>query len=168
LAAPIETASLTRIPRVQLVPIEGGLQQHRIISQEAINFLTKCVWANSPDVCTPTKLKSKTALSCLDFDQVVMPMVHPMMGKTISSYKLLMHDPATTKIWQTAFGKDFGSMAQGDLKTGQKGMNSIFVMSHAEILNTPKNKPFLTPASSSTSIPQKWTHTEFESRLAEI
>ena len=39
-----------------------------------------------------------------------------------------MKDPETAKIWQTAFGKDFGGMAQGDNKTGQKGMNSVFVM----------------------------------------
>ncbi len=51
-----------------------------------------------------------------------------------------MHNPATTEIWQTAFGKDFGGMAQGNLNTGQKGTNSIFVMSHAEILNIPKNQ----------------------------
>jgi hypothetical protein len=30
-----------------------------------------------------------------------------------------MHDPATMEIWQTAFGKDFGSMVQGDNKMGQ-------------------------------------------------
>ncbi len=43
-----------------------------------------------------------------------MPMVHPTTGETISSYKKLKHDPATTEIWQTAFGKNFESMAQGD------------------------------------------------------
>jgi hypothetical protein len=32
------------------------------------------------------------------------------------------------------------SMAHGDLKTGQKGTNSIFVMSHAEILNMTQNQ----------------------------
>ncbi len=36
-------------------------------------------------------------------------------------------------MWQTAFGKDFGGMAQGDDKTGQKGANSVFVMTHKEI-----------------------------------
>jgi len=44
-----------------------------------------------------------------------------------------MHDPATAKVWQTAFGKDFGGMAQGDRKTGQKGTNSVFLMTHKEI-----------------------------------
>jgi hypothetical protein len=76
----------------------------------------------------------------MDFAQVAMPMVHPMAGETMSSFKQLMHDPVTAKIWQTAFGKDFGGMAQGNIKTGQKGTNSIFVMSHAEILNIPNNQ----------------------------
>ncbi len=53
------------------------------------------------------------------------------------SYKKLMNDPAMMEIWETAFGKDFGGMAQGDLKTGQHGTNSIFVMTHAEILLIP-------------------------------
>jgi hypothetical protein len=61
------------------------------------------------------------------------PMVHPTTGKTITSYKRLMNNPKTAEIWQTAFGKDFGSMAQGDNKMGQKGTNSIFVMTHEEI-----------------------------------
>ncbi len=44
-----------------------------------------------------------------------------------------MHDPSTAETWQTAFGKDFGGMAQGDNKTGQRGMNAMFVMTHDEI-----------------------------------
>ncbi len=55
------------------------------------------------------------------------------MGKMISSYKKLMNNPATAEIWQTAFGKDFGGMAQGCNKTGQKGTNAMFVMTHNEI-----------------------------------
>ncbi len=34
----------------------GGLRHKSIISQEAINFITNCVWAISPDIYTPTKL----------------------------------------------------------------------------------------------------------------
>jgi hypothetical protein len=36
-----------------------------------------------------------------------MPMVHPTTGETISSYKCLMPNLATVKIWQTAFGKEW-------------------------------------------------------------
>ncbi len=56
-------------------------------------------------------------------------MVHPVTGETISSYKKLMHDPATAKVWQTA-------LAQGDNKTGQKGTNAMFVMTHDKIART--------------------------------
>jgi hypothetical protein len=41
-----------------------------------------------------------------------------------------MHNPATSEVWQTAFCKDFGGMAQGNDITGQKDTNSIFVMTH--------------------------------------
>ncbi len=69
-----------------------------------------------------------------------MPMVHPTTGETISSYKRLMHDPATVEVWQTAFGNDFGGMAQGDERTGQKGKNSIFVMTLNKIKKIQKNQ----------------------------
>ncbi len=44
------------------------------------------------------------------------------------------------EICQTAFGKDFGGMAQGNIKTGQKGTNSIFVMTHDKILFIPTDQ----------------------------
>jgi hypothetical protein len=67
-------------------------------------------------------------------------MVHPTTGKSISSYKHLMHNPARSEMWKTAFGKDFGGMAQGNNKTGQKGTNSIFAMTHDEVKRISKNQ----------------------------
>jgi hypothetical protein len=55
--------------------------------------------------------------------QLTMPMVHPTNGEIISSYTQLMNDPNTAKIWKTASWKDFGGMAKGDKKTGQKWKN---------------------------------------------
>jgi hypothetical protein len=124
---------------VKFSAIPGGLRSRNLISQEAIKFLTDCVWSKSPDAFTPDKLKPKHAPSCLNLEQVAMPMIHPTTGETISSYKKLMHDPATKDIWQQAFGKDFGGMAQGCNETGQKGTNAIFVMTHTEIPNIPKD-----------------------------
>ena len=133
--------STTTPPKVQFIPIEGGVRSRHMISQEAVNFLTECVWENSPDLYTPTKLRPiNGTTSNFDFQQVAMPMVHPTTGETISSYKRLMHDPDTAETWQTAFGKDFGGMAQGDKKTGQKGTNSIFVMTHDEIKLIPRTQ----------------------------
>jgi hypothetical protein len=111
-----------------------------MISQEAINFLTECVWANSPDIFRPSKLRPTMAPTCLDLKQVAMPLVYLTTGNTISSYKKLMHNPAAAEMWQTAFGKDFGGMAQSNKKTGQKGTNSILVMTHSEVLYIPKDR----------------------------
>ena len=60
-------------------------------------------------------------------------MVHSITGEAISSYTNLMNNPATSEVRQTAFGKDFGGMVQGDNKTGQKGTNAMFVMSREKI-----------------------------------
>jgi hypothetical protein len=63
-------------------------------------------------------------------------MVHPTTSKTISSYKQLVNNPVTANTWQTAFGEDFGSMCQGDNKTGAKGTNAMFVMKPEEVDHT--------------------------------
>jgi hypothetical protein len=74
-------------------------------------------------------------------------MVHPSTGETITSYKHLMNNPKTAKMWETAFGKGLGGMAQGDYKTGQKGPNSVFVMTWVGgdwvFDHFPPNIPFL-------------------------
>ncbi len=127
-----------RAPKVWLIPIPDRLCESNLVIQDAINFLTDCVWAKAPDIYTPNKLKPKH--QGLNLEQVTMPMVHPTTGETISSYKKLMHDPATSEIWQTAFGNNFGGMAQGNNKTGQKGTDSIFVMTRAEIPCISKNQ----------------------------
>jgi hypothetical protein len=93
-----------------------------------------------PDICISTKLKTKSASSCLNVAQVAMPIIHPKTGEGISSYKQLMHDPATSEVWQTTFGKDFGGMAQGNNKMGPKGTNSVFIMTHDEVKLIPKNQ----------------------------
>jgi hypothetical protein len=71
-------------------------------------------------------------------------MVHPVTSKTTSSYKKLMHNPARAEVWQTAFGRDFGSMAQGDKKIGQKRTNAMFIMTHNEIAHAKAANKFFT------------------------
>jgi hypothetical protein len=58
-ATPIAMPSPTRIPQIPFEPIKGGLQNRNIMSLEAINFLTKCIWASSPNVFPPAKTKQK-------------------------------------------------------------------------------------------------------------
>ena len=135
-----DTRLSKRIPKVRVVPIAGRLQNHDVISQQAMNFLTDEVWNNLPQHFTPTNLRPKEEATAANLEHLAMTMIHPTTGETISSYKKLMNDPDTMEIWQTAFGKDFGGMAQGDNKTGQKGTDAIFVMTHAEILLIPADR----------------------------
>jgi hypothetical protein len=67
-----------------------------------------------------------------------------------------MHDPAIAEVWQTAYGKDFGGMAQGCNKTGQKGTNATFVMTHNNIRHALAAKKFFTYANPNVDYrPQK-------------
>ncbi len=103
-------------------------------------------------VATNTAFTPKTLMEFVvmhrptKFEHYANPMVHPIMGETISSYKKLMNDPAMAEVWQTAFGKDFGGMCQGDNKTGQKGTNAMFVMTHDEIAHVLQAKKVFTYA----------------------
>jgi hypothetical protein len=113
--------------------VPGGAR-HCIVTRQAMNVLTLRKEASLSTIHTPRSLMQHAKLP-VNFEHYVNPMVHPVTGQTISSYKKLMHDPATAEVWQTAFGKDFGGMAQGCNKMGQKGTNAMFVMSHDEIMH---------------------------------
>jgi hypothetical protein len=109
-------------------------QLPRMIHQtHAINVLTLMEQTSFSTTHTPHALM-KYAKMTINFEHYAM--VHPVTGATISSYKNLMHNPATSKVWQTAFSRDFGRMAQGDNKTSQKGTNAMFVMTHDKIART--------------------------------
>ncbi len=57
-----------------------------------------------------------------------------------------MNNPATTEVWQTAFGKDLGGMAQGVNKTGQKDTNAMFAMTREDIAHALAAGKFFTYA----------------------
>jgi hypothetical protein len=103
---------------------EGNVQVQntRMMSQEAINNLLMDDLHHDLTCFTPDNLWPM-ATPDIDFEHLAMPMVHPVTGETISSYKKLKNDLATAETWMIAFGKEFGGMAQGDNKTGQKGTN---------------------------------------------
>jgi hypothetical protein len=110
------------------------LAMHNVVSQQALSMFTYMAHNTTAPAFTPTKLQQACPRAQnIHFEHFANPMVHPVTGKTILRYKKLMHDPATAEFWQTALCKDFGGMAQGDNKTGQKGTNAMFVMTHDEI-----------------------------------
>lgn len=107
---------------------------HQVVTRQAVNLLTETERTSCQRAFTPTMLLPPVVLGAPShLEHFCSPMVHPITGETISSYKKLMRDPATAETWQTAFTKDIGGMAHGDNKTGQKGMNVMFVMNHKEI-----------------------------------
>jgi hypothetical protein len=113
--------------------IPNGARQC-IITRHTINILTLCEQASFSTIHTLHSLMQHAKVP-INYKHYANPMAHPVTGQTISSYKKLMHDPAMAEVWQTAFGKDFGGMAQGCNKTGQNGTNAIFVMTHDEIMH---------------------------------
>ena len=115
-------------PRATCSAIPSGAQQW-IVTRHAINLLTLQEEASFSTMHTPRAIM-KHAKMPINIEHYANPMAHPVTGCTISSYKKLMHDPATAEVRQTAFGKDFGGMAQGCDKTGQKGTNAMFLMTH--------------------------------------
>jgi hypothetical protein len=115
------------------------LRNTRLISQEAIAHLIAMEQTNNALPFTPSNL-CKYGPPPQDFKHYTMPMIHPITGKSISSYKRLMNDPATADTWMTAFGKDYGGMSKGDNKTGQPGTNAMFVMLPSNVPNIPKDR----------------------------
>jgi hypothetical protein len=68
------------------------------------------------------------------------PVIHPVTGESITKYKKLIEDPITARTWARAFGKEFGNLAQGDNTTNTPGTNSIYVMTHEQILRIPNDR----------------------------
>ncbi len=55
--SPMATTTPTQLPHVHCVLIAGGVRRTPLISHEAINILTKCMWARSVNIFTPDKLQ---------------------------------------------------------------------------------------------------------------
>ena len=49
-------------------------------------------------------------------------------------------DKETKEIWTTAFGKELGSLAQGDAKTTTPGTDTIFFLNHNQIAAISKDR----------------------------
>ena len=94
-----------------------------IISQEAVNLLISRLyndpstqWIPNDFITDSHTAKSPNAYD-VDLEHFCSPVVHPTTGETITQYRRLAKDPATSDIWQKAFGKEFGRMVQSDNKT---------------------------------------------------
>ena len=76
----------------------------------------------------------------INIDHFCAPVIHPVTGESITSYKKLARDPLLSGTWTTSLGKEFGNLAQGDNKTGEQGTNCVFVMMHEQIKTFPRTE----------------------------
>ena len=120
-----------------------------IVSLEAVIFFTARVYAEVEETWLPNDFivaqpaqrnHDGTTIGDINLEHFFAPVVHPVTGKTITSYKKLADDLIIRSTWTTGYGKEFGCMAQDDEKTGTKGNNCSFVMNHGEIANIPKDR----------------------------
>ena len=63
--------------------------------------------------------------------------LHMTTGKIMTKYSNLANDPETREVWTTVFGKEFGSLNQGNNRTGAKDTNSLWVLTYQGIRDTP-------------------------------
>ena len=144
-----------------------------IISQEVINLLTtqSCqdeynAWIpNTHHFINSYPTSTNSNYSCYDanIEHFCAPIVHPVTRETISSYKKLARNPVTQDTWMTSLEKEFGNIAQGDLKTGEKGTNCVFVMTYNQIKTFLQISSSHMHASSLITGHKKKTQTEFAS-----
>ena len=155
---PILAASMTQPPNVPFT----YKARHNLISTQAINALT------TREKCTPNaaymhhRMDQQQNTLPTNMNHYANPMVHLVTGNIVLSYKKAMHDTDIGNLWQTAFGKEFGGLAQGDIKTKTVGTNAIFVMSHSSIKKY-KRENTLTQGFAWTIGHRKKTHTAFGS-----
>ena len=106
----IDYQPLKEDPNRIRIAVGGNLIKYReksarLISQQALNVMTMQEALTPPSAFTPrTFVPIGYENNVLNFAHFALSMAHPTTGETISSYKRLMNDPETAKIWQKAFG----------------------------------------------------------------
>jgi hypothetical protein len=68
------------------------------------------------------------------------PVIHPTSGEIITSYKKLSKDQELKDVWETAFGKEWGGLAQGDRRTGAKGTDTFNILRPDQVASIPSDR----------------------------
>ena len=95
--APTEPLELRRSPRIALIspPTYSHAALHTLAIQPRQPDMNNHV---IPEPC----------------EHFCAPVIHPITGESITTYKKLAADPVMKDTWARAFGKEFGNLAQGD------------------------------------------------------
>ena len=96
-----------------------------MILEEALTEITATFWGTSPEHFLPQSMRRNADKinTSIEMEHLCAPVVHPVSRETISEYQTLAKDPVTKEIWTTAWGKEWGNLAQNDEKQTQQGQN---------------------------------------------
>ena len=103
--------------KIPYIPLPK-FQSSRMISQEALTSITVTVWDTSPEYFIPHYMRQDEHRinRAIKLEHFCAPVVLPVSGETISKYQTLARYPVTKGTWTTAWGKEWGNLAQGDEK----------------------------------------------------
>jgi hypothetical protein len=110
------------------------------IAIHALYHVTNLPFNNLPSYTIPTKLNnsSNRFQHNITIEEVCNGIVHPITKESITKITKLMDDPALKDLWVPTMSKELHDLAQG--KEGVTvGTNTIFYLTHAEIMHIPKD-----------------------------
>ena len=58
----------------------------------------------------------------------------------MTSYKRLTNEPKFREVWEIGFGKEWGGLAQGDKRTGEKVTNTLIIIRPDEVHMIPNDR----------------------------
>jgi hypothetical protein len=104
---------------------------------ERIALLSPRLYSNMAIHHLTTEALNKDPLT---FQPLCFAVIHPTTGESITKYTRLQNDPLLRDTWARAFGKEFGNLAQGDTATNTPGTDTIFVLTHEQIKQIPRDR----------------------------
>jgi hypothetical protein len=111
------------------------------ISRQALNHIIGIGFTNAPLNTIPRSLAkhANKYTPVIDIEKYCCGIVHPITKETIMQYRKLMKKPLLKDLWTKAMSKELHQLAQG-CPGITKSTNTIFYLSHAEILSIPKDR----------------------------
>ena len=116
-----------------------SFQMQILITQEALQAMKFDVMTHRPSSFSLINMKHPL-YNNLNPRHYCAPVIHPTTGEIITKYSKLANEPETREVWTTAFGKEFGSIAQGENITGAKGTDILFILTHQDIRDIPTDR----------------------------
>ena len=110
-----------------------------MITQDPPQAVKFDVMTHTPSAFTPSNMKQPLNLF-LNLEHYCAPVIHPTTVEIITKYSKLANDPETRELRTKAFGKQFGSLAQGENITRAKDTDILFLLTHQYIIEIPTGR----------------------------